>query len=33
VAKDQGMTGLRDNGMEKVRRGATSIEEIMRVVV
>ena len=33
VARQQGMTGLREDGMEKVRLGATSIEEIMRVVV
>jgi type IV pilus assembly protein PilB len=33
VARGQGMTGLREDGMEKVRLGSTSIEEIMRVVV
>jgi type IV pilus assembly protein PilB len=33
VARGQGMTGLREDGMEKVRLGATSIEEILRVVV
>jgi type IV pilus assembly protein PilB len=33
LAREQGMTGLREDGMEKVRLGATSIEEIMRVVV
>jgi len=32
VARDQGMTALRDDGMAKVRLGLTSIEEIMRVV-
>lgn len=32
LAREQGMTTLRDDGMEKVRLGATSIEEIMRVV-
>ncbi len=32
VARGQGMTGLREDGMEKVRLGATSIEEILRVV-
>jgi type IV pilus assembly protein PilB len=32
VAREQGMTGLRDDGMNKVRQGATSLEEIMRVV-
>jgi type IV pilus assembly protein PilB len=33
LAHDQGMAFLRDDGMEKVRQGLTSIEEIMRVVV
>jgi len=33
VAREQGMTGLREDGMEKVRQGLTSIEEILRVVV
>lgn len=32
VAKEQGMMELWDDGMEKVRKGMTSIEEIMRVV-
>jgi type IV pilus assembly protein PilB len=32
LAREQGMTTLRDDGMEKVRLGATSIEEILRVV-
>jgi type IV pilus assembly protein PilB len=32
LAREQGMTTLRDDGMEKVRQGATSIEEILRVV-
>lgn len=33
VARDQGMKTLKDDGMEKVRQGATSLEEILRVVV
>jgi type IV pilus assembly protein PilB len=33
VAQGQGMTLLRRDGMEKVRMGLTSIEEILRVVV
>jgi type IV pilus assembly protein PilB len=33
VAVDQGMATLREDGMEKVRLGQTSIEEILRVVV
>jgi type IV pilus assembly protein PilB len=33
VARAQGMSTLREDGMEKVRSGATSIEEILRVVV
>ena len=33
VARAQGMTTLRDDGMEKVGLGITSIDEIMRVVV
>jgi type IV pilus assembly protein PilB len=33
VAQDQGMKTLKDDGMEKVRQGATSLEEILRVVV
>jgi type IV pilus assembly protein PilB len=33
VARSQGMSTLRDDGMEKVRMGLTSIEEILRVVV
>ncbi|MGI8575657.1 MAG: GspE/PulE family protein [Egibacteraceae bacterium] len=32
-AKAQGMTPLRDDGLEKVRDGATTLEEIARVVV
>jgi type IV pilus assembly protein PilB len=32
-AVEEGMLRLRDDGMEKVRMGLTSIEEIMRVVV
>ena len=33
VARQQGMLTLRQDGMEKVRNGLTSIEEILRVVV
>jgi len=33
VARSQGMSTLRDDGMAKARSGATSIEEILRVVV
>ena len=33
VARAQGMTLLRQDGMDKVREGITSIEEILRVVV
>ena len=33
VAIEQGMRTLRDDGMEKVVSGATSIEEVLRVVV
>jgi type IV pilus assembly protein PilB len=33
VARTQGMVPLREDGMEKVRLGLTSIEEVMRVVV
>jgi type IV pilus assembly protein PilB len=33
VATDQGMRSLRLDGMDKVREGVTSIEEILRVVV
>ena len=33
IARSQGMATLRDDGMEKVRLGLTSIEEILRVVV
>ena len=33
VALEQGMLTLRDDGMEKVRSGVSSIEEILRVVV
>ena len=33
VARSQGMLTLRQDGMEKVRQGMTSIEEILRVVV
>jgi type IV pilus assembly protein PilB len=31
VAIAQGMTPLRDDGLEKVRLGITSIEEVLRV--
>ncbi|MDX6209093.1 MAG: type pilus assembly protein PilB [Frankiales bacterium] len=33
VAREQGMTSLRDDGMRKVGEGVTSLEEILRVVV
>lgn len=33
TAREQGMITLRDDGLRKVRAGATSIEEILRVVV
>jgi type IV pilus assembly protein PilB len=33
VAREQGMTTLRDDGMRKVAEGVTSLEEILRVVV
>ena len=33
MARQQGMLTLRDDGMEKVRQGLTSIEEVLRVVV
>ncbi len=33
IAASQGMAFLRDDGMEKVRQGLTSIEEVMRVIV
>jgi type IV pilus assembly protein PilB len=33
VAIEQGMRTLREDGMEKVLLGSTSIEEILRVVV
>lgn len=32
MARGQGMTGLRDDGMFKVRQGVTSIDEVLRVV-
>lgn len=32
VAVEQGMSTLRDDGMEKVRLGMTSLAEIVRVV-
>ena len=33
LARQQGMLTLREDGMEKVRQGLTSIEEVLRVVV
>jgi len=33
VAREQGMTTLRDDGLRKVAAGVTSLEEILRVVV
>ena len=33
VAKEQGMRTLRDDGLDKVLAGVTSLEEILRVVV
>jgi type IV pilus assembly protein PilB len=33
VAREQGMKTLREDGIEKVLNGVTSIEEIMRVIV
>ena len=33
VAMQQGMLTLRQDGLEKVRMGLTSIEEIVRVIV
>jgi type IV pilus assembly protein PilB len=33
VAMEQGMITLRQDGLEKVRMGLTSIEEVFRVVV
>ena len=33
VAIEQGMITLREDGMQKVRAGSTSIEEILRVIV
>lgn len=33
VAKEQGMTTLREHGLLKVKKGATSLEEVLRVVV
>jgi len=32
VAVEQGMTRLRDDGLQKVRQGRTSIAEIARVI-
>ena len=33
VAVEQGMVPLREDGLQKVRQGLTSLEEILRVVV
>jgi type IV pilus assembly protein PilB len=33
IARDQGMRSLRQDGVDKVLSGVTSIEEIMRVIV
>ena len=33
VAQEQGMLTLREDGMEKVRLGMTTLEEVLRVVV
>ena len=33
AAREEGMTTLRDDGLDKVLEGLTSIEEILRVVV
>jgi len=33
VAKAEGMTSLREDGLDRVLRGMTSIEEIARVIV
>ncbi|HEX2049942.1 MAG TPA: type II secretion system ATPase GspE [Actinomycetota bacterium] len=33
LARQQGMTTLRSDGMDKVRSGVTSVEEVLRVVV
>ena len=33
VAREQGMVTLRDDGLAKVRKGVTSLEEIFRVVI
>jgi type IV pilus assembly protein PilB len=32
VAREQGMVSLRDDGVEKVLQGVTTLEEILRVV-
>jgi len=32
AAREQGMLTLREDGWEKVKRGMTSVEEILRVV-
>jgi type IV pilus assembly protein PilB len=33
LAREEGMRPLRHDGLEKVRLGLTSIEEVMRVIV
>jgi type IV pilus assembly protein PilB len=33
VAKAEGMTSLREDGLDRVLQGVTSIEEISRVIV
>jgi type IV pilus assembly protein PilB len=33
IAREQGMRTLREDGLDKVLQGVTSIEEILRVVV
>ena len=33
VARDEGMRTLRDDGLDKVVAGVTSLDEILRVVV
>ena len=32
IAIEQGMSTLKDDGLEKARKGETSIEEVLRVV-
>ena len=33
VARSQGMRTLREDGMAKVAKGVTSIEEVLRIIV